>query len=208
MIYHYNQPLSNRSSPAVYFFYVPLVSFKSFSVGSKKHNQTTCCSVIHGQCHLKLLKWYFAQLSSTGIGVKMLLWDYWANASHIESAASYETSFGQPAHFYTLGIFLHETNPNDNNWTDESLPEVWNTGLQKCMLARWQSLEEPEDYLWINGKNVACFPTEKMTRKTSKRCTQREFTFKVIAFLSRRRSLTMLFRYCDIDVHIKRKKGL
>lgn len=131
MIYHYNQLLSNRSSPAVYFFHVPLVSYKSFSVGSKKHNQTTCCSVMHGQCHLKLLKWYFTQLSSTGIGVKMLLWDYWANASHIESAASYETSFGQPAHFYTLGIFLHETNPNDNNWTDESLPEVWNTGLQK-----------------------------------------------------------------------------
>ncbi len=94
MIYHYNQPLSNRSSPAVYFFYVPLVSYKSFSVGYKKHNQTTCCSVMHGQCHLKLLKWYFTQLSSTGIGVKMLLWDYWANASHIESAASYETSLG------------------------------------------------------------------------------------------------------------------
>ncbi len=131
MIYHYNQLLYYRSSPAVCFFYVPLVSFKSFSVGYKKHNQTTCCSVIHGQYHLTVLKGYFAQLPSTGIGVNMLPWDYCAKASHIESAASYETSFGQPAHFYTLGIFLHETNPNDNNWTDESLPEVWNPGLQK-----------------------------------------------------------------------------
>lgn len=129
VIYHYNQPLSNRSSPAVYFFYVPLVSIKSFSVGSEKHNQTTCCFVIHG--HLKLLEWYSAQLSSSVLSIKMLLWDYRANASHIESDASYETSFGQPAHFYTLGIFLHETNPNDNNWTDESLPKVWNPGLQK-----------------------------------------------------------------------------
>ncbi len=78
----------------------------------------------------------------------------------------------------------------------------------KMHVARGKSLEEPENYLWINGNNVACFPTEKMTRKTSKRCTQREFIFKVIAFLIGRRSLKMLFRYWDIDVHIKRKKDL